>query len=105
MYAIILSGGKQHRVAVGDVVRLDLMQLDLGAPVTFDEVLLVQGADGTSKVGAPRVSGCKVTATVMQHGRGDKISVIKFKRRKHHMKHQGHRQWYTSVKIEEIVGA
>jgi large subunit ribosomal protein L21 len=101
MYAVIQSGGKQHRVQEGEVVRLEKIEQETGATVEFDKVLLV--ADGEDvKIGAPYVEGAKVSAEVVAHGRGKKINIIKFKRRKHHMKHQGHRQWYTEVRIKGI---
>ncbi|OUR87409.1 50S ribosomal protein L21 [Gammaproteobacteria bacterium 42_54_T18] len=101
MYAVIKSGGKQHRVVEGEVLKLELIDAEPGSAIEFDEVLLV--ADGSDvKVGAPVVEGSKVTAEVVTHGRGDKVKIIKFRRRKHHMKRMGHRQWYTEVKITGI---
>jgi large subunit ribosomal protein L21 len=101
MYAVITTGGKQYRVSEGDVLRVERLDAEEGATVDFDQVLLV--ADGEDvKVGTPRVEGAKVTGTVKAHGRGRKIEIIKFKRRKHHMKRQGHRQWFTEVQITSI---
>lgn len=101
MYAVIESGGKQHRVTEGEVLKLELIDVGAGESVSFDKVLLVgQGAD--VKIGAPFVEGGKVTAEVLGHGRADKVTIIKFKRRKHHRKQQGHRQWFTEVKITGI---
>ena len=101
MYAVIKSGGKQHRVVEGEVLKLELIDAAPGSAIEFDEVLLV--ADGSDvKIGAPVVEGSKVTAEVVTHGRGDKIKIIKFRRRKHSMKRMGHRQWYTEVKITGI---
>jgi len=101
MYAVIKSGGKQHRVVEGEVLKLELIDAQPGSAIEFDEVLLV--ADGSDvKIGAPVVEGSKVTAEVVTHGRGDKIKIIKFRRRKHSMKRMGHRQWYTEVKITGI---
>ena len=101
MYAVIKSGGKQHRVVEGEVLKLELIDAEPGSAIEFDEVLLV--ADGSDvKIGAPVVEGSKVTAEVVTHGRGDKIKIIKFRRRKHSMKRMGHRQWYTEVKITGI---
>lgn len=103
MYAVIAAGGKQHRVVEGEVVRLEKIEVATGENVDFDQVLLV--SDGTElKVGAPVVDGAKVTAEVLSHGRADKVRIIKFRRRKHSMKRQGHRQWYTEVKITSIKG-
>jgi len=101
MYAVIVSGGKQYRVSEGQTVKLEKLAADQGSNVEFDRVLLV--ADGEEiKVGAPVVEGAKVTAEVVEHGRGKKVQILKFKRRKHHMKRQGHRQWFTEVKITGI---
>jgi len=103
MYAVIAAGGKQHRVVEGEVIRLEKIEVATGENVDFDQVLLV--SDGTElKVGAPVVDGAKVTAEVLSHGRADKVRIIKFRRRKHSMKRQGHRQWYTEVKITSIKG-
>ena len=104
MYAVIVSGGKQHRVEPGEVLKLEKLDVATGDTIDFDKVLLV--ADGESvKVGAPYVEGGKVSAEVVAHGRGDKVTIIKFQRRKHHRKQMGHRQWYTQVKITGISAA
>jgi large subunit ribosomal protein L21 len=101
MYAVIQSGGKQHRVSEGQVVKLEKIETETGATIDFDKVLMV--ADGENvNVGAPYVKGAKVSAEVVAHGRGKKVKIIKFKRRKHHMKQMGHRQWFTEVKITGI---
>ncbi|MFZ5600841.1 MAG: 50S ribosomal protein L21 [Pseudomonadota bacterium] len=101
MYAVFVSGGKQHRVAEGDVVKLELIDAEPGAAIEFDQVLLV--SNGTDvKIGAPVVAGGKVKAEVVTHGRGDKIRIIKFRRRKHYRKQAGHRQYFTEVKITGI---
>lgn len=101
MYAVIVAGGKQHRVQEGEVLRLEKLEVATGETVEFDQVLLVaKGGDIT--LGAPLVSGATVKAEVVSHGRADKITIIKFRRRKHHLKRQGHRQWYTDVKITGI---
>jgi len=103
MYAIIATGGKQYRVAEGDLVRIEKLDAEKDSTVEFDQVLLVgEGAD--VRVGAPVVDGAKVTATVEDHGRGDKVRIIKFRRRKHHQKQMGHRQYYTAVRITGITG-
>jgi len=101
MYAVIVSGGKQHRVVEGEVLKLEKIEVETGGAVDFDKVLLVANGDDV-KVGAPVVEGAKVTAEVVSHGRHDKVKIMKFKRRKHHMKQMGHRQWYTEVKITGI---
>ncbi|MBV1882924.1 MAG: 50S ribosomal protein L21 [Pseudomonadales bacterium] len=101
MYAVFESGGKQHRVIEGESLKLELLEVEPGAAVDFEKVLMV--ADGEDiKIGAPFVDGGKVSAEVVGHGRHDKIKVIKFRRRKHHRKQMGHRQWYTEVKITSI---
>jgi len=101
MYAVFQSGGKQHRVAEGQTVRLEKLNAETGAVVEFDKVLMV--ADGEAvKVGAPYVAGGKITAEVVTHGRGEKIRIVKFRRRKHYRKQTGHRQWFTEVKITGI---
>lgn len=101
MYAVIASGGKQHRVTEGEVLRLEKIEIATGETVEFDQVLMVANGDDI-KVGAPLVDGALVKAEVVSHGRADKVTIIKFRRRKHHMKRQGHRQWYTEVKITGI---
>ncbi|MGF1740646.1 50S ribosomal protein L21 [Vibrio profundum] len=101
MYAVFQSGGKQHRVSEGQTLRLEKLDVETGATVEFDKVLLVANGEEVS-VGAPLVEGGKVTAEVVQHGRGDKIKIVKFRRRKHSRKQQGHRQWFTEVKITGI---
>ncbi|GHF78302.1 50S ribosomal protein L21 [Thalassotalea marina] len=103
MYAVFQSGGKQHRVTEGQTVRLEKLELEVGASVEFDNVLMI--ADGENvNVGAPYISGGKVTAEIVAQGRGDKVKIVKFKRRKHSRKQQGHRQWFTEVKITGING-
>lgn len=100
-YAIIESGGKQHRVKVGQRVRFEKIESELGETVTFDKVLLVSnGSDVT--VGAPYVSGANVTADVLSHGRAKKIMIIKLRRRKNSRRRQGHRQYFTEFKITGI---
>lgn len=101
MYAVFQSGGKQHRVAEGQIVRLEKLESETGATVEFDKVLLVADCENVS-VGVPYVSGGKVTAEVVSHGRGEKIKIVKFRRRKHSRKQMGHRQWFTEVKITGI---
>lgn len=101
MYAVFQSGGKQHRVSEGQIVRLEKLEAATGDVVEFDQVLMV--SDGNDvKIGAPLVSGGKVTAEIVDHGRGDKVKIVKFRRRKHSRKQQGHRQWFTEVKITGI---
>ena len=101
MYAVFQSGGKQHRVSEGQVVRLEKLELATGATVEFDSVLMVVNGEDV-KIGAPVVAGAKVVAEVVPQGRGDKVKIVKFRRRKHSRKQQGHRQWFTEVKITGI---
>ena len=103
MYAVIFSGGKQYRVEEGDIVKLESLPAEIGATVDFDKVLMV-GEGETVKVGRPYLDAGKVTATVLSQGRGKKIHIVKFKRRKHHEKWQGHRQNFTEVEITKIAG-
>jgi large subunit ribosomal protein L21 len=102
MYAIIKSGGKQYRVKAGEQVRVEALTAEVGATVSLEEVLLVGTGDGV-KVGAPMVAGAKVKATVVSHGRGDKVKIFKLRRRKHYQKTQGHRQSYTELRIDDII--
>jgi len=101
MYAVIKTGGKQYRVEEGDTLKIEKLEVGTGESVDFDEVLLVADGDKVT-VGQPLISGAKVTAEVVEQGRHDKIRIIKFRRRKHHRKQQGHRQWFTAVKITGI---
>jgi large subunit ribosomal protein L21 len=101
MYAVIKTGGKQYRVSEGDRLRVELLDVEAGSEISFDQVMLV-GAGDSVKVGTPLVAGASVKALVEDHGRGDKIIIIKFRRRKHYRKKQGHRQYYTQVKITGI---
>ena len=103
MYAVIKSGGKQHRVENGEVLKLEKLNVDAGGTVSFDEVLMI-GNDGQVTIGAPFVEGGKVTAEVVSHGRSNKSTIIKMRRRKHYRRQAGHRQWYTEVKITDITG-
>jgi large subunit ribosomal protein L21 len=101
MYAVIVTGGKQYKVAEGEFLKIEKLEIATGDSVTFDRVLLIGNGDDV-KIGAPVVDGAKVVAEVIAQGRHDKIRIIKFRRRKHHMKRQGHRQWYTEIKITGI---
>ena len=101
MYAVIKSGGKQHRVVEGETLLLEKLDIATGDSIDFEEVLMV-GEGAEVKIGAPLVEGGKVTAEILSHGRGDKVNIIKFRRRKHSRTQQGHRQWYTEVKITGI---
>ncbi|HUS25594.1 MAG TPA: 50S ribosomal protein L21 [Candidatus Binatia bacterium] len=104
MYAVIKTGGKQYKVAQGDKLKVEKLEAEVGKPVVFDQVLMI--ADGDQrKVGAPLVSGGKVTAEVVSHGRGEKVRIIKHRRRKNYHREQGHRQYYTEIRITGIAGA
>ncbi len=101
MYAVIESGGKQHRVVEGETLKLEKIEIATGETVEFDRVLMIGGVDDV-KIGTPVVAGAKVTAEVVTQGRHKKIKIIKFNRRKHYRKETGHRQWFTEVKITGI---
>ena len=102
MFAVFQSGGKQHRVSEGDVVKLELLDAEPGSEVVFDKVLMVADGDDVN-VGAPFVDGSQVKAEVLRNERDKKIRIIKFKRRKDYLRRQGHRQWFTEVKITAIA--
>lgn len=104
MYAVIKTGGKQYRVMQGESVRVEKLDAEVDSDVTFDNVLMVGDGDNVN-VGTPNVEGASVSAKVRSHGRGKKVRVIKFRRRKHSMKRQGHRQHYTEVEITDINGS
>lgn len=101
MYAVIKTGGKQYRVAQGQTLKVESLSVEAGQSIDFTEVLLVANGDVIT-VGRPTVAGAVVKASVIEHGRGEKIRIVKFRRRKHSRKHMGHRQNFTSVKIESI---
>lgn len=101
MYAVIRSGGKQYRVSPGQTLKVEKLPAETGQVVKFNEVLMVSDGE-KSHAGAPLIANAVVTAQVVQHGRGRKIKIIKLKRRKHHLKHQGHRQYFTAIKVTGI---
>ncbi|RUO23582.1 50S ribosomal protein L21 [Aliidiomarina iranensis] len=101
MYAVFQSGGKQHRVTEGQTVRLEKLEAATGDTVEFEQVLMLSDGENVT-IGAPFVEGGKIKAEVVTHGRGDKVTIVKFRRRKHSRKQQGHRQWFTEVKITGI---
>ena len=103
MYAVIKTGGKQYRVAPGEKLKVEQIPADVGAQVVLDQVLLVGEGDNV-RLGQPVLAGASVQATVVSHGRHDKVRIFKMRRRKHYQKHQGHRQNYTEIKIDTIVG-
>lgn len=101
MYAVIQTGGKQYRVSEGQTLKVEKINAEQGASVSLDRVLMVANGDDV-KVGSPFLAGGNVTATVKSHGKGEKVMIVKFKRRKHHLKRQGHRQQYTELTITGI---
>ena len=103
MYAEIKTGGKQYRVSAGEKLKVELLEAEVGAAVKFAEVLAIGEGDAV-KVGAPFVAGATVNATVLSQGRADKVHIFKMRRRKHYKKSQGHRQSFTEVRIDDIVG-
>lgn len=103
MYAVVVTGGKQYRVEPGEWLRVEKLEGEEGSAVTLDRVLMIADGDAI-KVGSPALAGASVTAEIIGQGRGKKVDIIKFRRRKHHRKHQGHRQAFTEIKITEING-
>jgi large subunit ribosomal protein L21 len=102
MYAVIKTGGKQYRVAAGDTLKVESLAADVGAQVKLEHVLAV--VDGAAlQTGTPTLPGAAVVATVLSHGRGDKVTIFKMQRRKHFQKHGGHRQNYTELRIDSIA--
>ncbi len=101
MYAVIKTGGKQYRVSSGETLKIESVAGDVGSAIVLDKVLMVGNGDKVS-VGKPLLSGASVKATIVSHGRGDKVKIFKMKRRKHYQKHQGHRQNYTEIRIDGI---
>jgi large subunit ribosomal protein L21 len=102
MYVVFATGGKQYRAATGEVLKIEKIDAEKGATIELDQVLMVgEGADVT--VGTPYVDGGKVTATVLEHGRGDKIKIVKFRRRKHSRTQMGHRQYFTKIEITDVA--
>ena len=102
MYAVIKTGGKQYKVAPGEKLKVEQIPADVGAEVILDQVLMI-GEGESVRLGQPTVAGATVKATVVSHGRGEKVKIFKMRRRKHYQKHQGHRQGYTELKIDAIV--
>ena len=101
MYAVVKTGGKQYKLAQGDICRVEKLDAEEGASVELDKVLMV--ADGDSiNIGSPYVEGGKVTAVVKAHGRAKKVEIMKFRRRKHHQKKTGHRQYFTEIEVTGI---
>jgi large subunit ribosomal protein L21 len=103
MYAVIKTGGKQYKVAAGEKIKVEQIAADVGQEIVIDQVLAVGDGAGL-KVGSPLVSGASVKATVVAHGRHDKVRIFKMRRRKHYQKHGGHRQHYTELEISAVNG-
>ncbi|PBJ83357.1 50S ribosomal protein L21 [Lysobacteraceae bacterium NML93-0399] len=101
-YAVLVTGGKQYRVMAGETLRVEKLEGEVGSEIKFDNILMLGDSDGI-KLG-DALKGATVAATIKSHGRADKIRIIKFRRRKHHMKRQGHRQYYTEIEITGIAG-
>ena len=102
MYAVVKTGGKQYRITPGEKVKVEQIAADVGAEVVLDQVLMV-GEGESVRLGQPIVAGATVKATVVSHGRGDKVEIFKMRRRKHYQKHQGHRQNYTEIRVDAIA--
>lgn len=102
MYAVIKTGGKQYQVTEGEYLNVEKLDAEVGSNVTFEEVLMIGGDE--VKIGQPLIEGAKVNAVVQEQGKGKKIVVGKFKAKKHYRRKQGHRQPFTTIKIESIVG-
>jgi large subunit ribosomal protein L21 len=101
MYAVIRTGGKQYKVAAGSKLKVETLTADVGSEIVIDDVLMVADGDNI-KIGAPVVAGASVKATVLSHGRGEKVMIFKMRRRKHYRKTQGHRQNYTEIRVDGI---
>ena len=101
MYAVISTGGKQYKLAQGDVCRVEKLDAEEGASVEIGKVLMIADGDNIN-IGTPFVDGGKITATVKSHGRAKKVEIMKFRRRKHHQKRTGHRQYYTEIEVTGI---
>ena len=102
MYAVVKTGGKQYKVAVGEKIKVEQIAADIDSQIVLNEVLMVADGDAVA-IGAPLVAGASIKATVVSHGRGEKVRIFKMRRRKHYQKRQGHRQNYTEIRIDEIV--
>lgn len=101
MYAVVKTGGKQYRVSQGDRLKVETLEADAGSEISLDQVLML-GSGESVTVGAPMVANASVTAKIVSHGRGKKVTIIKFRRRKHHRKQAGHRQNYTELEVTSI---
>jgi len=103
MYAVIKTGGKQYKVAAGEKLKIEKLAGDVGSKVVIDKVLMINDGENTT-IGAPLIVGATVNATVLSHGRADKVMIFKFRRRKHYRKTQGHRQSFTEILINDVNG-
>ena len=103
MYAVIKTGGKQYKVAIGDKLKLELIPSDIGSKIELTDVLMIVDNDQV-RIGSPVIGGASVTASILSQGRHKKVRIFKMRRRKHYQKHQGHRQYYTEVSIDAING-
>jgi large subunit ribosomal protein L21 len=101
MYAVVKTGGKQYRVASGEKIKIEQLPGLVGSQLVLDQVLMVADGEKVS-IGAPLVAGARVEATVVSHGRHDKVTIFKMRRRKHYQRHGGHRQNYTEIQIDKI---
>ena len=104
MYAVIKTGGKQYKVIAGERIKVEKLETEVGAKVVIDKVLMISD-EANITIGAPLIAGATVNATVLSHGRADKVMIFKFRRRKHYRKTQGHRQSFTEIQIGEILSA
>ena len=104
MHAVIKTGGKQYRVVTGEKLKIEQIPADVGTEITLDQILMV-GEGESVQIGTPFLAGATVKATVLSQGRHDKVTIFKMRRRKHYQKHQGHRQNYTEIRIDDIVAA
>ena len=104
MHAVIKTGGKQYRVVTGEKLKIEQIPADVGTEITLDQILMV-GEGESVQIGTPFLTGASVKATVLSQGRHDKVTIFKMRRRKHYQKHQGHRQNYTEIRIDDIVAA
>ncbi|MDK2125029.1 50S ribosomal protein L21 [Parachitinimonas caeni] len=102
MYAVVKTGGKQYKVAIGEKLKVEQITADIESQIVLDQVLMVVDGEAVS-IGAPLVAGASIKATVVAHGRGEKVRIFKMRRRKHYQKRQGHRQNFTEIRIDAIV--
>ncbi|MBB5192484.1 large subunit ribosomal protein L21 [Silvimonas terrae] len=101
MYAVVKTGGKQYKVVVGEKLKVEQIAADIDSQIVLNEVLMVANGDAVT-IGTPVVAGAAIKATVVSHGRGEKVRIFKMRRRKHYQKHGGHRQNYTEIRIDSI---